>query len=39
MPAIPFFLIVKQYAQAKGLKFFTWKDQQIAINIYMERRL
>ncbi len=34
IPAIPYYLIVRQYAEAKGLKFFTSKDQQYAIMHY-----
>lgn len=34
IPAIPFILIVKQYAHARGLNFRTWSDMKIAIDLY-----
>jgi hypothetical protein len=36
IPAIPYFKAVKQYAEARGLNFFTWEQQQIAIRLYNE---
>lgn len=34
VPAIPFMTIVKQFALARGLKFFTCKDQMNAVKYY-----
>ncbi|MFL5809219.1 MAG: hypothetical protein ACJ749_06830 [Flavisolibacter sp.] len=36
MKAIPFMALVKQYALARGLDFFTWADMVIAKNLYIE---
>ena len=32
--AIPYVVLVKQYATARGLAFWTWKQMQIAIRLY-----
>ncbi len=34
IPAIPYYLIVRQYAEANGLKFFTMKQQEYAKEHY-----
>jgi len=34
--AIPFMNIVRAYAQAKGMKFFTWKQMKNAITYYQQ---
>lgn len=33
--ALPFMVQVAQFAQAKGLRFFTWKEQKNAIELYL----
>lgn len=35
-PAIPMYCIVRQYAHARGLPFFTTTQQDIAFNLYYE---
>jgi hypothetical protein len=34
MPAIPYIQLVKNYAIARGLNFFTWKEMEIAFRLY-----
>lgn len=34
IPALPFMRVVAMFAMAKGLKFFTWNQQQNAIELY-----
>lgn len=34
LPAVPFMMLVAQFAIANGLKFFTIKDQNNAIELY-----
>lgn len=34
LPALPFMRLVKMFADAKGLRFFTWKEQINAIVLY-----
>ena len=36
IPAVPYLTIVKQFALAKGMKFFTWADVVIASKVYLE---
>jgi hypothetical protein len=36
MKAIPFMALVKQYANSRGLPFFTWSEMVIAKNLYIE---
>lgn len=36
LPAIPYIRIVKMFALAKGLKFFTWNDVTKASILYLE---
>lgn len=36
LPAVPYLTIVKQFAIAKGLKFFTWNDMVKASIMYLE---
>lgn len=37
IPAIPYMSLVRSFAKAKGLPFFTWNEQCIAIQLYNER--
>lgn len=34
VPAIPYMTLVKQFALAKGLRFFTWPEMQHAAILY-----
>lgn len=34
IPAVPYWSLIKQFAAAKGLKFFTWNHMQRAREIY-----
>lgn len=34
MPGVIYMLIVRQFAEARGLRFFTWKEQRAAMEAY-----
>jgi hypothetical protein len=34
IPALPYMILVAQFARAKGLRFFTWAEQMNAITLY-----
>jgi hypothetical protein len=34
LPAVPFYILVKRYAEARSLPFFTWNQMQIARELY-----
>lgn len=36
-PAIPYMLLVKQFALAKGIRFFTWEEMVHAAKLYDEK--
>ena len=36
MPAVPYMMLVKMYAESHGLKFWTASEQKIAIASYEE---
>lgn len=36
LPAIPYMRIVRMYAEAKGIRFITWSEQKVAIQLYNE---
>lgn len=36
IPAIPYIMLVRQFALAKGLRFFTWMDFTNASKLYLE---
>lgn len=35
IPAIPFMTRVKNYALENNLRFFTWKEQRVAMQMYV----
>lgn len=34
IPAVPYMKVVQQFAEAHGLKFFTWKQKKAVIELY-----
>lgn len=37
VPAIPYMLLVKQFAMARRLPFFTWEEMKLAAMLYDEK--